>query len=86
MRGGSQPECSRIVDVRAENGVRKPARAFHNAWGDRRTSQPWPTEVVAHLADDPLVWPRVLDWEEELAAEPGMLDGGTHILFAVERT
>jgi hypothetical protein len=26
-----------------------------------------------------------LDWEEELAQEPGMLDGGTHILFAVER-
>lgn len=36
------------------------------------------------LAADPGVWPRFLDWEEELAQEPGMLDGGTHILFAIE--
>jgi SAM-dependent methyltransferase len=43
-------------------------------------------ETVGRLAGDPRVWPRFLDWEEELAAEPGMLDGGTHILFAVERT
>lgn len=42
--------------------------------------------TVGQLADDSRVWPRLLDWEEELAAEPGMLDGGTHILFAVERT
>ncbi len=28
---------------------------------------------------------RFLDWEEQLAQEPGALDGGTHILFAVER-
>jgi hypothetical protein len=31
------------------------------------------------------LWSRLLDWEEELAQEPGMLDGGTHILFAVEK-
>lgn len=36
------------------------------------------------LAADPAVWPQFLDWEEELAQEPGMLDGGTHILFAIE--
>ena len=42
-------------------------------------------EVLDRLAADPGVWPRFLDWEEELAQEPGMLDGGTHILFAVER-
>jgi ubiquinone/menaquinone biosynthesis C-methylase UbiE len=42
-------------------------------------------EVLGRLAADPGVWPRFLDWEEELAQEPGMLDGGTHILFAVER-
>jgi SAM-dependent methyltransferase len=41
--------------------------------------------AVDRLAADPAVWARVLDWEEELAAEPGMLDAGTHILFAVER-
>ena len=42
-------------------------------------------EVLDRLAADPGVWPRFLDWEEELAQEPGMLDGGTHILFAIER-
>lgn len=42
--------------------------------------------TVGHLADDPQLWQRLLNREEELAAEPGMLDGGTHILFAVERT
>ena len=43
-------------------------------------------EAVSRLADDPQVWSRFLDWEEELAAESGMLDGGTHILFAAGRT
>jgi SAM-dependent methyltransferase len=42
-------------------------------------------EVLDRLAADSGVWPQFLDWEEELAQEPGMLDGGTHILFAVER-
>lgn len=41
-------------------------------------------DTVARLAADPAVWPRLLDWEEDLAQEPGMLDGGTHIIFAVE--
>lgn len=41
--------------------------------------------VMGRLAADPELWPRLLDWEEELAQEPGMLDGGTHILFAVEK-
>lgn len=41
-------------------------------------------EVLDRLAADPAVWPQFLDWEEELAQEPGMLDGGTHILFAIE--
>jgi SAM-dependent methyltransferase len=40
--------------------------------------------TLDRLAADPGLWPRLLDWEEELAQEPGMLDGGTHILFAVE--
>lgn len=42
-------------------------------------------EALDRLAADPRVWGRFLDWEEELAQEPGMLDGGTHILFAAER-
>lgn len=41
--------------------------------------------VVERMAADPQLWPRLLDWEEELAAEPGMLDGGTYILFVVEK-
>jgi SAM-dependent methyltransferase len=41
--------------------------------------------ALEQLAADPDLWSRLLDWEEELAQEPGMLDGGTHILFAVEK-
>lgn len=43
------------------------------------------TGVLERLAADPELWARLLDWEEELAQEPGMLDGGTHILFAVQK-
>jgi hypothetical protein len=42
-------------------------------------------EALDRLAADPDVWARFLRWEEELAQEPGALDGGTHILFGVER-
>jgi SAM-dependent methyltransferase len=42
-------------------------------------------EALARLAADPVLWSRLLDWEEELAQEPGMLDGGTHILFAAQK-
>jgi SAM-dependent methyltransferase len=42
-------------------------------------------EALGRLAADPAVWPRLLDWEEELAQEPGLLDAGTHIIFAAER-
>jgi SAM-dependent methyltransferase len=45
-----------------------------------------PPDAVANLAADPVVWEQVLNWEEELAQEPGMLDGDTHILFAIERS
>lgn len=41
-------------------------------------------ESLAWLAADPGRWRRYLDWEEELAQEPGAIDSGTHILFAVE--
>ena len=46
------------------------------------TSDP---EALDRLAAEPAWWARYLDWEEELAQEPGVLDGGTHIIFAVER-
>ncbi len=42
-------------------------------------------ELLVRVAADPELWTRFLDWEERLAQEPGALDGGTHILFAVER-
>ena len=42
--------------------------------------------TVAALEADPSAWPTFLAWEEELCAEPGALDGGTHLLFALQRT
>jgi SAM-dependent methyltransferase len=42
--------------------------------------------AVERLERDPERWARFLDWESELAQEPGALDGGTHILFAVRRS
>jgi SAM-dependent methyltransferase len=41
--------------------------------------------AVEHLENDPMLWARFLDWETALAQEPGALDSGTHILFAVRR-
>jgi ubiquinone/menaquinone biosynthesis C-methylase UbiE len=43
-------------------------------------------DVVERFASNPEWWDAFLDWEEELAQEPGALDGGTHVIFAVERT
>lgn len=42
-------------------------------------------EVVRKIEQDPALWDLLLDWEEEYCAEPGALDSGTHLLFAVER-
>ncbi len=39
-------------------------------------------EAVAQLEQTPERWARYLDDEVEMAAEPGAVDGGTHILFA----
>jgi len=39
-------------------------------------------DVVAELERSPDRWASYLDREVELCAEPGALDGGTHILFA----
>ena len=41
--------------------------------------------ALTRLAGNAAWWQRFLDWEEELAQEPGMLDGGTHTIFALER-
>lgn len=40
-------------------------------------------ETLVALEADPEVWPVFLDWEEAMCSEPGALDGGTHLLFAV---
>jgi SAM-dependent methyltransferase len=42
--------------------------------------------ALERLAANPAWWRRFLDWEEELAQEPGALDGGTHTIFALQRT
>ncbi|MGH9266283.1 MAG: hypothetical protein ACRD1D_16485 [Acidimicrobiales bacterium] len=40
---------------------------------------------MREIEQDPALWDLLLDWEEEFCAEPGSLDSGTHLLFAVER-
>jgi SAM-dependent methyltransferase len=40
-------------------------------------------EVVEAMEADPLLWSLLLDWEEQMCGEPGALDGGTHLLFAL---
>jgi SAM-dependent methyltransferase len=42
-------------------------------------------DSLARLAASAEHWRRFLDWEETLAQEPGALDGGTHIIFALRR-
>lgn len=42
-------------------------------------------QVVEHIEQHPSLWELLLDWEEEYCAEPGALDSGTHLLFALER-
>ncbi len=42
-------------------------------------------EALARLAQDPARWARFLDNEVALCEEPGVWDGGTHLLFAVAR-
>lgn len=45
-----------------------------------------PELAVSQLNEDPQVWTAFLDWEERFCAEPGALDGGTHLLFAASRS
>ncbi len=42
-------------------------------------------EALDWFEQDTDRWQRLLTWEEELTKEPGTLDAGTHILFAVRR-
>ena len=42
-------------------------------------------ETVLAASTDPELWERLLEWELELCAEPGNLDGGTHILAVLRR-
>ncbi|OIQ72867.1 Mg-protoporphyrin IX methyl transferase [mine drainage metagenome] len=42
-------------------------------------------EALARLEADPDRWRRFLDHEVAACAEPGALDGGTHLLFAARR-
>jgi len=42
-------------------------------------------ELLAELEADPHQWSRFLDKEVRSCAEPGAVDGGTHILFAARR-
>jgi len=41
-------------------------------------------DALAALQRDEGRWQTFLDWEESMCREPGALDGGTHILIAVE--
>lgn len=40
-------------------------------------------DALEWLAADSARWEHYLGWEEELAQEPGAIDGGTHILFTL---
>jgi SAM-dependent methyltransferase len=42
-------------------------------------------QVIRLIEQDQALWELLLDWEEEYCGEPGALDSGTHLLFAVER-
>lgn len=43
-------------------------------------------ETVAELASNPEEWQRFLDHEVAACREPGLLDAGTHLLFAARQT
>ncbi|HZI36873.1 MAG TPA: class I SAM-dependent methyltransferase [Acidimicrobiia bacterium] len=42
-------------------------------------------ETVEVFTESPELWARFLDWEERLCAEPGAVEGGTHLLFRARR-
>jgi SAM-dependent methyltransferase len=81
--GGHRCRMFRWREI-AEMITRQPGRLLA-ASASNATSLADP-DTLDHLAANPGLWARYLGWEEELAQEPGALDGGTHIIFAVERT
>ena len=42
-------------------------------------------ETLGEIASDPAEWRRFLEHEVEACREPGLLDAGTHVLFAARR-
>lgn len=68
-----------IVSLADENGAKLIGLSASNwaSMGD--------PEAVARLAADDARWQHFLDVETALCEEPGTVDGGTHILFAVSR-
>jgi hypothetical protein len=42
-------------------------------------------ETVARIEADPRLRAWFVEWEVRLCREPGAIDGGTHILFGLER-
>ena len=42
-------------------------------------------DVLARMAEDSDRWRRFVDHEVAMCAEPGAVDGGTHLLFAAAR-
>jgi SAM-dependent methyltransferase len=68
-----------ILDLVAETGATLQALSASNwaSLGD--------PETLAGLASDPERWARFLDNEVAICAEPGAVDGGTHLLFTASR-
>lgn len=70
---------SGVIDLVRAAGGRLVAASASNwaSLGDPRT--------VAAFASDTERWAEFLDFEEQACAEPGAVDGGTHLLFAATR-
>jgi len=45
-----------------------------------------PDAALRQFEESEELWNTLLDWEERFCAEPGAIDGGTHILFAARAT
>lgn len=43
------------------------------------------TDALEILHRTPRCWERFIEWEEGFCSQPGAVDGGTHLLFAVSR-
>jgi SAM-dependent methyltransferase len=43
-------------------------------------------DLIARIEADPERWQWFVDWEARMCREPGALDGGTHTLFAFQRS